>query len=140
MGKIVKVIDGDTFKAAIFLNGIKNRFTFRIDSLDCPETRKGDVKEFGKLVKEIVTDMIADKVVKIEAGSFDKYGRVLSRIYTYSRGKEICLNDFLLDNDMAKPYLGKSKTEFTVTDFENFMEKYDRQTQWPKTVDYPLIE
>lgn len=31
--------------------------------------------------------MIEGKMVKIEAGDFDKYGRILARIYTFSEGK-----------------------------------------------------
>ena len=53
--------------------------------------------------------MIDQKIVKIEAGAFDKYGRILARIYTFSEGKELSLNDFLLENEMAKSYAGKAK-------------------------------
>ena len=31
--------------------------------------------------------MLMGKVVRVEAGKFDKYGRVLSRIYAYSEGE-----------------------------------------------------
>jgi endonuclease YncB( thermonuclease family) len=41
------------------------------------------VKEFGKKVKEIITTMLSGRMVKIEAGDFDKYGRILARIYAY---------------------------------------------------------
>lgn len=58
--------------------------------------------------------------MKVEAGDFDKYGRVLSRIYAYSDGDEFCINDFLIENDMAKQYTGKTKTEFTKRDYEDF--------------------
>lgn len=81
-----KVIDGDTIKAIIWLNEKYNRFTFRLDGLDAPETRKGSVKDFGKRVKEIIAGMIDGKVVKIEAGEFDKYGRILARVHTVAEG------------------------------------------------------
>lgn len=64
--------------------------------------------------------MLLNKIVKVEAGDFDKYGRVLARIYAYSNGVEFCLNDFLIENDMAKQYAGKTKIEFTKRDFEEF--------------------
>jgi len=48
-------------------------------------------------------------VVKIEAGDFDKYGRILSRIYVILDGKETCLNDYLIEQEMAKQYQGKTK-------------------------------
>jgi hypothetical protein len=31
--------------------------------------------------------MVENRIVKIEAGEFDKYGRILARIYTISNGK-----------------------------------------------------
>lgn len=51
LAKVVKVIDGDTVKAIIYLNNTFTRFTFRLNGIDTPETRKGDMKEFGKKVK-----------------------------------------------------------------------------------------
>ena len=60
-------------------------------------------------MKEIIKEMLLNKVVRIEAGEFDKYGRVLCRIYAFSEGKEFCVNDFLIENDMAKSYQGKTK-------------------------------
>lgn len=53
--------------------------------------------------------MLEGKIIRMEAGEFDKYGRVLSRIYAFSNGQEFCFNDFLIENDMAKAYLGKTK-------------------------------
>ena len=53
--------------------------------------------------------MLLNKIVRLEAGEFDKYGRVLSRIYAYSNEEEFCVNDFLIENDMAKAYAGKTK-------------------------------
>jgi endonuclease YncB( thermonuclease family) len=51
LAKVCKVVDGDTVKAIIYLNNQFTRFTFRLNGIDTPETRKGDVKEFGKKVK-----------------------------------------------------------------------------------------
>jgi endonuclease YncB( thermonuclease family) len=83
LAKIVKVVDGDTVKAVISLNNTFTRFTFRLNGIDTPESRKGEVKEFGKKVKEIITRMLTGRMVRIEAGDFDKYGRILARIYVF---------------------------------------------------------
>ena len=96
IAKVVKVTDGDTFKAALWLHSTPTKFTFRIGGLDTPETRKGEAKQFGKKVKQIVSALIDKKIVKIEAGDFDKYGRILARVFTFSEGKELCINEFLL--------------------------------------------
>ena len=53
LGKVLHVTDGDTVKIALKLNGKMTRFTFRLNGIDTPETRKGEVKEFGKYVKEV---------------------------------------------------------------------------------------
>lgn len=53
--------------------------------------------------------MIEGKMVKIEAGQTEKYGRILARIYTFVDGKDLCINDFLLEQEMAKSYTGKAK-------------------------------
>lgn len=51
LGKVVKVTDGDTLRAVVWLNNVPTKFIFRLGGIDTPETRKGDAKEFGKKVK-----------------------------------------------------------------------------------------
>ncbi len=87
LAKVSKVTDGDTIRAVIYLNAAPTRFVFRLNGIDTPECRKGDAKEFGKRVKEILQGMIEGKIVKIEAGDFDKYGRILAKVYTFADGK-----------------------------------------------------
>jgi len=41
LGKVIKVVDGDTIKAAVWLNNQFYRFTFRLNGIDTPEARKG---------------------------------------------------------------------------------------------------
>lgn len=115
---MTKVTDGDTLKAVVWLNNAPTKFTFRLSGIDAPETRRGEAKEFGKKVKQILASMIDDKMVKIEAGISEKYGRILARVYTYCEGKALCINDFLLEHDMARSYEGKTKMEFNSEDEE----------------------
>lgn len=44
LGKVVHVTDGDTVKIALKLNDKMTRFTFRLNGIDTPETRKGETK------------------------------------------------------------------------------------------------
>ncbi len=44
MGKILRVVDGDTVKIALKLSGVLTRFTFRLGGIDTPESRSGEVK------------------------------------------------------------------------------------------------
>lgn len=80
--------------------------------------------------------MIEGKIVRVEAGEFDKYGRPLARIYAFSDEEEFCINDFLIENDLAKVYTGKTKIQFTKTDYDNFVKKYNR-AKWPEVINYP---
>ena len=138
IAKVVKVKDRDTFKAVVWLHATPTKFTFRIGGLDTPETRKGEAKQFGKKVKQIVGSLIDKKIVKIEAGDFDKYGRILARVFILSEGKELCVNDFLLENELGKSYAGKTKVEFTSEDEEQFLKSYKAKI-WPKTTHYPRL-
>ena len=79
------VTDGDTAKLAIKINNKIVKFTFRLNGIDTPETRKGETKEFGKYVKEVLTSLVLGKILKVKAYKFDKYGRVLADIYAYSQ-------------------------------------------------------
>ena len=54
-------------------------------------------------------NMIDGKMVKIEAGQTEKYGRILARIYTWVDEKQLCINDFLIEQELAKSYSGKTK-------------------------------
>jgi hypothetical protein len=67
----------------------------------------------------------------------------LARIYAYEETKskdkkEFCVNDFLIENDLAKAYHGKTKVEFSQDDFEDFEERHENK-DWPKVVDYPFM-
>lgn len=68
LGKITKVTDGDTFKVTFRLDGKLTRFSFRLNGIDTPESRSGDVKEFGMYVKEVLRRMLEGKIVRVEAG------------------------------------------------------------------------
>lgn len=50
----------------------------------------------------------------------------------------MCINDFLIENDLAKSYHGKSKVEFSQEDYEIFEERCEDK-EWPKVIDYPFL-
>jgi endonuclease YncB( thermonuclease family) len=41
LGKILRVVDGDTVKIAFKLNNCLTRFNFRLNGVDTPESRSG---------------------------------------------------------------------------------------------------
>ena len=82
--KIVSVYDGDTCKLNLFLeDGKLYKFNIRIDGYDSPEMKSKNIleKKFAQRSKEYLGNMILGKIVNIECGDFDKYGRILGKKY-----------------------------------------------------------
>lgn len=120
VGKVVSVYDGDTFdlsfvvpiqeltrerqlskrtKGICFVcnggqeNSILMRMKCRLDGLDARELKS----EGGQKAKEILESYILGKLLKIQIGNYDKYGRLLIQVYflDHSTNSDICLNDLL---------------------------------------------
>lgn len=72
-GKVVGVIDGDTFD--MMLDGKKTRV--RMFGIDAPERRQ----DYYQKSKQALSDMIFGEVVRIESKSRDRYKRTLAEVY-----------------------------------------------------------
>lgn len=125
--KIVKVYDGDTFTAAIcvpatpgtrctkcnasaeHIQAIPSLFNCRITGIDTPElrTKNKKEKEFGYLARDEVRNMILGKIVTLKCWGNDKYGRVLTTVFSPKFG-DIGLT--LIGKNMAVEYDGGTKT------------------------------
>lgn len=113
---VVKVIDGDTVDVDIDLgfNVWLKKQRIRLYGIDTPESRTRDKVEkmFGNLAKAKVLDFcpIGSNIVlqtKTD-GSRGKYGRILGELVTLD-GTNV--NTFLVENNYAVTYFGKSKNE-----------------------------
>jgi endonuclease YncB( thermonuclease family) len=132
LSKIVDVYDGDTCKGVLYLDNKLTKFTIRMNGYDTPEIRTNDAieKEYGIAAKIIVSRMILNKIVYLKCGKWDKYGRLLADIYMKTPKNTICLNDWIIKNNLGVKYDGKTKSKFianlgdeiTVDDIIN---KYD---------------
>lgn len=105
LGKVIKVIDGDSLKVAIPTGGHVWTFPVRIAGIDCPEVRTRDDEEkiMGYMVKEHVESLVLGKIVALQLGEFDKFGRLLANVHT-SGGVDVALD--LKENGMAVDYKG----------------------------------
>jgi endonuclease YncB( thermonuclease family) len=127
----IDIYDGDTIK--IISNHINNTYyiyTLRLSGIDtCEITSKNPIiKKFAYLARNRLVELITDIIilnstlnitkkdikeilleniftVTIECGKFDKYGRILAKIYN----RKGLLNDILLKEKLAMPYNGNSK-------------------------------
>ena len=111
--KVLDIHDGDTISIEIDL-GFQMRFTdkVRFYGINAPELKIRDeknkmvenplgtktlntVKEFIKIGDVITIETIKDKK--------EKYGRYLANVYVLLDDRQICLNDYLLNNGLAVP-------------------------------------
>ena len=100
--KIIDVYDGDTVTAMVDLGFLHfQEMKLRLYGIDTPELR-GDEKEAGIVVRDLVREMILDKEVEIHSykDKQGKYGRYLANIIIDG----VDVNQWLVDNGHAKPY------------------------------------
>ena len=112
-GKVSKVYDGDTFTiVAIPQNGdgCMYKFSVRLRDIDTPEI--GDVRhatqadlEKALKAKQFLSDLILNKVVKLQDVDTDKYGRVLAHVYV----KQENVSRLLLEANLGYEYHGGKK-------------------------------
>jgi len=104
---VKKVYDGDTITVDIDLGfdiWMKNK-SIRLAGIDTPEIR-GEERPEGLVVKDIVLKMIpvgSEVILKTEKDATGKYGRYLAEVWKV--GDFNSLNEWLLDNGYAEPYL-----------------------------------
>lgn len=105
LGKVVRVIDGDSVKVSIPVDGHVWTFPVRIEGIDCPEirTRNAEEKVLGFQAKGRVEDLVLGKIVSLKLGEFDKFGRLLGSVTT-SDG--VNLSEDLISLGLAVPYKG----------------------------------
>lgn len=105
--KVIKVYDGDTVTLALKYNEKFYKFNCRLIGIDTPElkTKVEHEKMLANNAKNFLCDTILDKIVRIQAGKWDKFGRLLITIFL----NNININHLMIDRGFAKPYDGKTK-------------------------------
>lgn len=121
IGKCVDVYDGDTIQVVFQMQTELFRWTCRLTGIDTPEirTRNKTEKQFGYTVRNYLRERILNKMVVIECGEFDKYGRLLGKIFLKEEndeqsggGESVSINDWLVQNKYAFPYDGGKKQDW----------------------------
>ena len=106
--KIHRIIDGDTVDVEIDLGfGITLSHRVRLKDIDAAETRTKDLKEKaeGLLAKEwLEKELSKPGEWIIETTKDDKYGRILGTLYLI--GEPVTVNERMLNDGIARPYLG----------------------------------
>ncbi len=108
--KVVHVYDGDTVHLVFKYFDNYYKWNCRISHVDTPElrTKNEDEKRKGYEVRDKLRELILDKIVNVHCLEFDKYGRLLIELYI----DDIYVNQWLIDNHLAKQYEGGTKEKW----------------------------
>ena len=123
ISRIVDVYDGDTFTALFEYNGEIMKYKFRAMGYDCAEMKpkksdpnRDEEKALALKAKNRFIELIGgeDTIVKIKFLNFDKYGRILSYVYSMNSDveKDESINSVMIKEGHGKPYEGGTKEEW----------------------------
>jgi endonuclease YncB( thermonuclease family) len=113
-GKVIKVYDGDTVTIATTLHNGDicstfelYKFSVRILGVDTPElkTKNAVEHELGIIARDALSELLLNKVVKLENVSYDKYGRILCNLFL----DDINISEWLISKNLAVRYDGGTK-------------------------------
>lgn len=98
-GKVVGIMDGDTFK---LLTKDSTTVKVRLANIDCPEKKQ----PFSINAKKFVSEAVFSKQVTVQVLKKDRYRRLIANVFY---GDSINLNQQLVKNGLAWHYLKYSK-------------------------------
>jgi endonuclease YncB( thermonuclease family) len=106
--------DGDTTSLLISIGmDVYIEKDCRLMGLDAPEVSTKNLleKSAGNKVQQILSKFIFQKqfTIYVFEDTNEKFGRPLIQIEV----DDVCINDYLVDNSLAKSYLGDKKTPWT---------------------------
>lgn len=109
--KCVKCYDADTVHMVFLYNDTFYKFNCRLLGIDAAELRtvNPEEKRAAQAGRDYLASKILNQIVRIECFNFDKYGRILVKIY---KGKKD-INHDLVKKGHAYVYEGKTKKEFS---------------------------
>lgn len=107
--KCIKVYDGDTAHFAFKVFGDYYKFKCRMAGYNSAELKSKDPveKEAGTAARDFLSNLICGKMVKLEVGDFDKYGRLLVNVWL----DNVHVNSLMIQ-DHGKKYNGHDEKEW----------------------------
>lgn len=133
IAKVVKVYDADTIHIVLPLFDKLMKFKTRFIGIDSAEIRSKDPEEkaHARKSRDVLKEKILNRLVRVECGEFDKYGRLLVSVYPYQiNGQQgggstpsgekmssigdpsVSYNDWLVQEKHAYVYDGGTKQKF----------------------------
>ncbi len=107
---VASVYDGDTFRADVDLgfSAWHKNVSFRLFGVNTPEIRGGtpETKLAGYAARDRLRELMpVGASVLIESTKAGKYGRYLADVFREVEGETLHLNQMLLDEGHAVPYM-----------------------------------
>lgn len=93
-GKVIAVVDGDTF---VLIDSLKIQHKVKLSGIDAPEM----TQDYGVQAKLYLTNMIFGHHIKVRYTTKDEYNRVLGLVHVDSKN----VNEEILKKGMAWAYL-----------------------------------
>lgn len=103
-GKMVKVLDGDTFDLLTdprARQGTAETVRVRLDGIDCPEKNQ----PYGKEATQYLTDQISGKSLRVTGTKKDRDGRLIGTVFVAQKN----VNQSLVHNGLAWHFTKYSK-------------------------------
>ncbi len=104
IAKVLRVHDPDTMTIGFMYSDLFYKKNLRLAKIDAPELHSKVVKEakLCRLGKAYLDNNYLNKLIKVEMGTMDKYGRILANIYDIDT--EECINTKLLECKFVREY------------------------------------
>ena len=144
--KVLDAYDADTCRVALPMgDGTLAKFTVRLIGIDAPERKPSKNSPLHDLEKEAAMrcrakflKMVTDpryldldfketnardicgkstKIIRLEGHMFDKYGRILAKLYD----KDVCINDKLVKQGWVRKYDGATRKPWTKKELERIL-------------------
>jgi endonuclease YncB( thermonuclease family) len=110
VGRVVGVTDGDTIT---LLDASYTQYKIRLAGIDAPEKKQ----PFGQVSKQSLSDLVYDKIVKVDWYKKDKYQRIIGKVLL----NEIDTNLEQVKRGLAWHYT-KYQKEQSIEDRESYYE------------------
>ena len=114
--KVVDVYDGDTVTIVLYNKFSYEKHKLRMYGYDSPEmkpkldleNREDEIKK-AKDAKEYLTKLVLNKIVHFESMGYDKYGRLLGKLYLPNYCSKDEVNQNMIDKGHGYEYFGGTK-------------------------------
>ena len=109
-GRVIKCYDADTITIASKLPYDASplyRLSVRLNGIDAPEIKgkSAEEKEVAKEARDFLSNLVLNKMIRLENVESEKYGRILADVYL----GDVHLNELLLKERYAVKYDGGPK-------------------------------